>query len=177
MAMQRKRFSLAFALFCRFSMLCLLLNACAPQASYLSFEDPPPLPDCAPLYHPIRVALVLGGGGSRGMAHVGVLKELEEAKIPIDLIVGCSAGALVGGLYASHPCSDDIKAVLAPMKKKDFVDFDICKARYGLAQGEALRNFLRCHLDGECFEGLKIPLVVVATDLASGELICIGGGR
>ncbi len=47
-----------------------------------------------------RVALVLGGGGARGFAHLGVLKVLEEEKVPVDLIVGCSAGALIGALYA-----------------------------------------------------------------------------
>ncbi|NIA18662.1 MAG: hypothetical protein GWO85_01035, partial [Simkaniaceae bacterium] len=53
------------------------------------------------LYSQNKVAVVLSGGGAQGLAHIGVLKALEEYQIPIDLIVGSSAGALVGGLYAS----------------------------------------------------------------------------
>mgnify|MGYP001757544256 FL=1 len=48
-----------------------------------------------------RVGLVLSGGGARGISHVGVLKVLEEARVPVDLIVGTSMGAIIGGLYAS----------------------------------------------------------------------------
>lgn len=157
------------------AFISFFVSACT-MSTYQRYEPPPPLPDCAPLHHPIRLALVLGGGGSRGMAHVGVLKEFEEANLPVDVIVGCSAGALVGGLYAEHPQADALREILSSKKKKDFVDFDICKARFGLAQGQALRSFLKCHLDQVCFEELKIPLVVVATDLSSGELICMGGG-
>ena len=56
--------------------------------------------DTAPLARP-RICLVLSGGGARGMAHIGVLKVLEDLKIPIDCIAGTSMGAIVGGLYAS----------------------------------------------------------------------------
>ncbi len=52
---------------------------------------------------PVRVALVLGSGGARGYAHVGVIKALQKAGIPIDLIVGSSSGSLIGGLYADSP--------------------------------------------------------------------------
>src|SRR2546428_12283140 len=52
---------------------------------------------------PPRIALVLGGGGARGFAHVGVLRVLEQEKIPIDLVVGTSVGSLIGALYASDP--------------------------------------------------------------------------
>ncbi|MDO9482829.1 MAG: patatin-like phospholipase family protein, partial [Hydrogenophaga sp.] len=56
-----------------------------------------------------RVALVLSGGGARGFAHVGVLKALEAAQVPVDMIVGTSMGAIIGGLYASGMKADDLE--------------------------------------------------------------------
>jgi NTE family protein len=110
------------------------------------------------------------------LAHIGVLEELEKARIPIDLIVGCSAGSLVGCLYADCPSAAYLKTLLPLMKKSHLLDINIIEARYGLAQGRSMRKFLKTHLDAECFEELKIPLVIVATDLHSGELVPIGGG-
>jgi NTE family protein len=60
-----------------------------------------------------RIGLVLGGGGARGMAHVGVLKVLEEMRIPIDCVAGTSMGAIIGGLYASGMTLDDMETTLA----------------------------------------------------------------
>ena len=71
-------------------------EACLPQT-----EDRP------------KIALVLGGGGARGAAHVGVIKALEEMRIPVDYIVGTSMGALVGGLYASGMSSDELTALMS----------------------------------------------------------------
>ena len=60
-----------------------------------------------------KIALVLGGGGARGAAHVGVIKALEELRVPVDLIVGTSMGALVGGLYATGMDGDELTALMA----------------------------------------------------------------
>ena len=60
----------------------------------------------------MKVALVLSGGGARGLAHVGVLKALEKANIKIDMIVGCSFGAIIGGIYAQNPDCDALEARL-----------------------------------------------------------------
>ena len=59
-----------------------------------------------------RICLVLSGGGARGMAHIGVLKVLEDLKIPIDCIAGTSMGAIVGGLYASGMTAAEIDATM-----------------------------------------------------------------
>jgi NTE family protein len=110
------------------------------------------------------------------MSHVGVLAEFEKAGIPIDVIVGCSAGSIVGALYADCPNASYIKKILKPLRTWDILDINIWYGRYGLVQGGALRRFLRYHLSCRCFEQLQIPLYVVATDLIAGELVCINSG-
>ena len=74
------------------------LTSCGCPQSYNPTCTPPPLPECPAVPQPVRMALVLGGGGAKGLAHVGVIEELCHAGIPIDLVVGCSAGSIVGAL-------------------------------------------------------------------------------
>jgi NTE family protein len=124
----------------------------------------------------VRVALVLGGGGAKGMSHVGVLAEFERAGIPIDVIVGCSAGSIVGALYADCPNACYIKQILKPLRTWDILDINVWYGRYGLVRGGALRRFLSYHLSCRCFEELQIPLYIVATDLLAGELVCMNSG-
>ncbi len=93
----------------------VILTSCFGPQNYLPVQDPPPLePFCVP--DKIRVALVLGSGGIRGMAHVGVLEELTQAGINFDLIVGCSAGSIVGALYADNPDIEHIKSTVGRVK-------------------------------------------------------------
>lgn len=158
------------------ALIALSLCAGCCRCQFFPAEDPPPLPECPAIKYPLRVALVLGGGGAKGLAHLGVLEEFENAGIPIDMIVGCSSGSLVGALYADCPYSLYLKALLPLMRRNVLLDFNIWKARYGLCQGTSLRRFLSTHLYATTFDELKIPLYVVATDLNSGELIPIGGG-
>lgn len=125
----------------------------------------------------IRVALVLGSGGVRGMAHVGVIEELEKAGIPIDLIVGCSAGSMVGALYADNPNVEAIKAAVWSIRTNLLLDIDLWNCRYGLSQARTMRKIFDQYLSVHTFEQLKIPLVVVTTDLNSGELVPIASGN
>jgi NTE family protein len=160
-----------------FLFLCFLLSTgCFYPHKFLPQKNPPPLPECPALPSPIRLALVLGGGGARGLAHVGVIEEFEKANIPIDLIVGCSAGSLVGALYSDLPNSEHLKRRLLRLRTSFFVDFNILQARYGLCQGKSLRQFLKNNLAATNFHDLHVPLFIVATDLYSGELVTIGGG-
>lgn len=123
------------------------------------------------------MALVLGSGGVRGMAHVGVLEELEAAQIPIDIIVGCSAGSMVGALYADNPSSASVKKLVGKLKAHSVLDFDIWNCRYGLSQVKNMQRILRENIKADRFDQLQIPLVVVATDLHSGELYTMGEGE
>lgn len=157
-------------------LLIALLVGCACPQHYDPSCTPPPLPECPPVPQPVRLALVLGGGGAKGLAHVGVLEELELAGIPIDLVIGCSAGSIIGALYCDYPCASDLKATVISLKTSAIVDFDLWNARYGLCQGKSLRRFLRKNLDATYFHELKVPFFLVATDLFSSELVTIGGG-
>lgn len=155
-------------------LIFLGLVGCGPR-SYTPKGPPDPLP---PFYVPekIPVALVLGSGGVRGMAHVGVIEELEAAGIPIDLIVGCSAGSIVGALYADKVNVDKIKSAVWGIRSDSILDINIFECRYGLSKGACMRRVLDKNLGARTFDKLQIPLVVVATDLYTGELVPIGGG-
>lgn len=138
-------------------------------------DNPPPIPHILPP-DCVRLALVLGGGGAKGVAHVGVLAEFERAGIPIDVLVGCSAGSIVGALYADYPSAAHVKHVLKPLRTWDILDISLVYCRYGLVQGRALTRFLNHHLHSKCFEDLPVPLYVVATDLLSGHLVSMNCG-
>lgn len=124
----------------------------------------------------VPVALVLGGGGARGMAHLGVIEALEEAGIQIDLIVGCSAGSIVGALYADNPDSKKIRSILTPLNKWDLLDYDLLQSQYGIGKGTSISKLLHSNLRSKEFKDLKIPLVVVATDLKTGESVALDNG-
>lgn len=160
----------------RLFLLLTLLTGCGCPQKYYPSDNPPPLPNCPEVSQPVRLALVLGGGGARGLAHVGVLEVLEENNIPIDLIIGCSAGSIVGALYADCPCTKHLKKVLLTLDGDYLVDFDFWNARYGLCQGRTLRRFLNRNLCAKNFDELNVSFFLVATDLYSSELVTIGGG-
>lgn len=155
-------------------LLSFLLQGCCSYC-YVPQEIPEPLP---PFFLPekVKVALVLGSGGVRGMAHIGVLEELEAEGIKIDLIVGCSAGSIVGALYADNPCIGEIKEAVWNVRSSSLLDFNLWHCRYGLSQDVSMRVALNRFLHAQSFEELQIPLVIVATDLYSGELVPIGSG-
>lgn len=160
-----------------FLLLIVLISvvSCTNPNRFLPQDDPPPSPICL-MPETIRLALVLGGGGAKGLAHVGVLEVFEEEGIPIDLIVGCSAGSIVGALYADYLDSQHVKCLLSNLKAKSMLDVNLWTARFGLSQGGRMKRVLSKQLNARYFEELKIPFILVATDLYSGELVSIGGG-
>lgn len=158
-----------------FSILSISLWLVSCQTKYEYLNDPPPICQRS-IPEKVGVVLVLGGGGSRGMAHVGVLEEFEKANIRIDVIVGCSAGSIVGALYADCPNAERVKCVLEPLKKWDILDVELLTARYGLVKGKSLRGFLTKNLTCRDFCDLQIPLYVVATDIYASELVCMSTG-
>ena len=130
----------------------------------------------------VDVALVLGGGGSKGIAHIGAIAVLEENHIPIDLIVGSSAGSEVGALYADSRDITKVKSLLFKAKREELLDFSILDALtmfHNLTapvRGQAYESFISKNLSAKTFSSLKIPLVVVTVDSQTGQKFIINNG-
>lgn len=117
------------------------------------------------------VALVLSGGASRGIAHIGVIRLLEQEKIPVDFIVGTSAGSLIGALYGVSKNSLELEWMAYDLKKEDIFDFTILRPTQGYVKGEKLAQFVLEKVGLVNLQDLRIPLYVTATDLETGELV------
>jgi len=114
-----------------------------------------------------RVALVLGGGAARGFAHIGAIKALEAQGIVPDLVVGTSAGAVVGVLYAAGNGGFELQKLALQMEEGQFSDWSLPDR--GVIRGEALQNFINRALGQRALEKLPRLFAAVATDLQSGE--------
>lgn len=127
------------------------------------------------------VGLALSAGNARGLAHIGVLRVLEEANIPIDLIAGTSMGALIGALYAAgHPAEKLEEFAAALPRLTSFFgglwDLQI-PPRSGIVKGEKARRYLaEKWFEHKTFEELNIPLYVVAADVVTGEEVVFDSG-
>jgi NTE family protein len=154
--------------------LALLALACRTARPPAVAETPPaPIDEAGPC-----VALVLGGGSARGFAHVGVISVLEEAQVPIELVVGTSVGSLVGGLYASGLGGARLEEAARDLQRGDFFDFYVWTAftGLGLAPGNSLREFVERHAGDRTIEGLPRPFVAVAVDLLTGDEVILESG-
>src|SRR6267142_4235238 len=118
-----------------------------------------------------RVGLALSGGAARGMAHIGVLRALEENAIPIDAIAGASAGALVGGLYAAGLSIAQLEAMARKFRWRHMGRIGF--SRLGLQSSAPMETFLRANLPVTRFEDLKIPFAALATDLRNGTAVAL----
>ena len=116
-----------------------------------------------------RIGLALGGGFARGIAHVGVLRELEKNKIPISAIAGVSSGSMVAAAVASGATADEIEQVALSMKFRDIARWTL--SPLGLAGSDRMITFLTRLLKANRFEDLRIPLGIVATDLLTGRAV------
>lgn len=143
--------------------------AVPPPAALPRPPEPPPVP---------RVALVLGGGAARGFAHIGVIRVLEQERIPIDLVVGTSVGSLIGALYAQRRDVFELEWTAFALTKDDLLDTGVLNAvmGMGLAKGERLEQFVESKLQVKTIEALKVPFVAVATDLNWGTKVVIDRG-
>jgi len=154
----------------------------------------------------LKVGLALGGGGARGLTHIGVLKVLEKENIPIDLITGTSMGAIIGGVYA---LKKDISAIEKIAEKYSLISefnidlsfgeketkdkpfflkrmSDFLKRGYILNlelrrqyinDGEGVKKIIKDLVDDKAFTDTKIPFAAVAADLVSGEKVIIRKGK
>ncbi len=126
---------------------------------------------------PLKIGVALGGGSARGFAHIGALTALERNGFVPDLIVGTSFGAIVGSLYAAGLTPHEIAGTANSMRWRDLskvLDFGLHKA--ALFSGDKLETYLDELVEGRSFSDLKRTLVVVATDLATGEPVNLTSG-
>jgi NTE family protein len=118
---------------------------------------------------PPKIALALGGGFARGIAHAGVLDVFERNHIPIHCITGVSAGSIVAGAYASGATPDEIARAGCAMRFGDVARWTL--GRMGFVVNERMKRFLEKLLKHYRFEQMKIPLGVLATDLCNGQTV------
>jgi len=113
------------------------------------------------------VGIALGGGFARGLAHIGILKVLEEENIPVDFIAGTSVGAVIGAVYASGISAKELEEVASLVRFKDFSRWTF--SRFGLFSNDKMSVFLHKVLRCRTFEELRIPLAIAATDIITGQ--------
>jgi len=150
------------------------LAACSTPAAPPP-PPPPPLPSNTVVLPPIKIALALGGGAARGFAHVGVIKYLEAQGIVPDIIVGTSAGSVVGALYAAGYNGFELQQLSMEMDESQVSDWSL--PNRGVIKGEALQNFINNAVKQRTLEKLKKIFAVIATDLQSGEMIVFRTGN
>lgn len=122
-----------------------------------------------------RIALALGGGAARGFAHIGVIKALETNGIVPDLVVGTSAGSVVGALYAAGHGPFELQKLAIQLDESSVTDWSLFDR--GVIKGEALERFINTHVGNKPLEVLKRRFAAVATDLQSGEPIIFQRGN
>ncbi|MFZ0138488.1 MAG: patatin-like phospholipase family protein [Candidatus Sulfotelmatobacter sp.] len=120
------------------------------------------------------IGVALGGGFARGMAHIGVLKVLEQEGIPVRIIAGTSVGALIGACYCSGLSIEELEDVAHSVRFTTFARWTV--SRYGFASNDRMMQFLNRTLKVKTFEELRIPLGITATDFNTGEGVVFHSG-
>jgi NTE family protein len=156
-----------------------LLTLAALLPGGCATAPPAPTPAAPPtqVERPPKVGLALGGGGARGFAEIGVLRVLEQEKIPIHLVVGTSVGSLVGALYADSGRVLDAEFHALAVQEEDLFDVRaLAILSGGLVKGERLRKFVKTHVKAASIEEMAVPFAAVATDLRTGSAVVFDRG-
>ena len=157
----------------------LLLSACGstptpPPAAPVAQQATPPAPP-----RKVKIGLALGGGAARGFAHIGVIKALEAQGIVPEIVVGTSAGSVVGSLYASGMNGFTLQKTALAMDEATISDWalPLFSKSTGVLKGEALQNYVNKAVGNVPMERLKIRFGAVATDLKTGKPILFNKGN
>ncbi|VVE50487.1 esterase [Pandoraea morbifera] len=126
---------------------------------------------------PLKIGLALGGGAARGFAHVGVIKALEARGIHADIVVGTSAGSVVGAMYASGLNGFQLNRLASTMDEASISDWTMPFRSRGMLRGEALQSYVNKVLKDRPIEQMPRQLGIVATDLQSGAPILFRRGN
>ena len=117
-----------------------------------------------------KLGLALGSGGSRGVAHIGLLKVLEEEGIKPDFIAGSSMGAVVGGIYASGVCAEQMYEIVKRLKKRNIVGLNpAALSQMSILRSGKVKALLKKYLAKENIEDFPVKFCAVATDILSGQ--------
>lgn len=170
------------------SLFAILLLLSTAACTVTKVTPPPQLPPAPPVVErpPAKIALALGGGAARGFAHVGVIKALEAQGITPDIIVGTSAGSVVGALYAAGLNGFQIQELSMTMEEDQILDGSglyrciietmVTDIR-GCIRGQALQNFINKNVKGRPIEALNRTFAAVATNLSDGEMMVFRSGN
>jgi NTE family protein len=156
-----------------------LLAGCGSSPTQPAPLASAPIPAVPPL-RKVRIALALGGGAARGFAHIGVIKALEAQGIVPDIVVGTSAGSVVGALYASGFYNGfALQKIALEMDEATISDWALpfFSKSPGVLKGEALQTYVNKAVHNLPLERLKIPFGCVATDLKNGQPILFRRGN
>lgn len=142
--------------------LAVALSACTSTATSQPIKKP-----VAQIVQPDKpvVALVLGGGGTRGFAHIGVIDALHQHGIRPNLVVGTSAGAMVGAIYASGKTPAELTELAKTLEPTELID--ITPSKQGLVDGNKLRQYINKQVNNQPIERLPIRFAAVATETQS----------
>ncbi|HYC42696.1 MAG TPA: patatin-like phospholipase family protein [Noviherbaspirillum sp.] len=160
------------------SALALFVAGCSTSPVSAPISSQPATTTAKPA-RPVKIGLALGGGAARGFAHIGVIKALEAQGIVPDVVVGTSAGSLVGALYAAGNNGFALHKLALEMDEAAISDWSVpmfAKAT-GVLKGEALQNYVNKAVNNVPLEKLKVPFGAVATDLKNGEPILFQRGN
>ena len=162
--------------------LLLLLGSTACTTPQVAPPPPPPVVERPPA----KIALALGGGAARGFAHIGVIKALEAQGISADIVVGTSAGSVVGALYSAGLNGFQIQELSMNMEEDQILDGSgmyrciaetVISDKRGCIKGQALQDFINRNVHGLPIERLNRTFAAVATNLSTGEMIVFRAGN
>lgn len=122
----------------------------------------------------LKLGVALGGGFARGLAHIGVLKALEEEGVPVDFVAGTSVGAIIGACYCSGVSASELEEIARNTRFRHFARWTL--SRYGFCSNDRMARFCARILKTHTFEELKVPLAITATDFQSGEAVVFTKG-
>lgn len=125
--------------------------------------------------HRLKLGVALGGGFARGLVHIGVLKALDEASIPVDYVAGTSVGSIIGACYCAGMRAAELEELARAARFKHFARWTL--SRYGFCSNDRMTQFCARVLRVTNFEDLKIPLAVTATDFHTGEAVVFTAGQ
>ncbi|WP_338849756.1 patatin-like phospholipase family protein [Massilia sp. W12] len=174
--LSRRRFSKRISL-SLLAGIALSLSAC--KTTEAPVQAPVQTPAALKQIKKVKIGLALGGGAARGFAHIGVIKVLEQQGIVPDVVVGTSAGSVVGALYAAGNNGFALQKMALEMDEAGITDWTVplfAKAS-GVLKGEALQTYINKAVKEQPLEKMKIPFGAVATDLHNGDPVLFRRGN